>query len=74
MIILNLKNLQLKLLGMYWEKLPKEPFSNEEFSFENTFLALFSKSENAEFALICLKAYQYFIIYIKDKFTIMKIV
>lgn len=60
----------VKTLGMIWEKLPKEPFSLDELSLmENTILALLSKPENPILSEICLDAYQYFIFYVKDKFT-----
>ena len=60
----------VKTLGMIWEKLPKEPFSSEELILmENTILTLLSKPENSNLTEICLDAYQYFIIYIKNKFA-----
>ena len=63
----------VKTLGMIWEKLPKEPFSLAEMSLmENTILSLLSKPENPTLSEICLDAYQYFIVYIKDKFTNLK--
>ena len=63
----------VKTLGMIWEKLPKEPFSLNELSLmENTILVLLSKPENPILLEICLDAYQYFIFYVKDKFTNLK--
>ena len=63
----------VKTLGMIWEKLPKEPFSLDELSLmENTILTLLSKPENPILSEICLDAYQYFIFYVKDKFTNLK--
>lgn len=60
----------IKTLGMIWEKLPKEPFSlNEMQMMENTIINLLGKPYNEELAIICLEAYQYFMMYIKEKFT-----
>ena len=60
----------INTLGMIWEKLPKEPFSLEEMSLmENAIITLLSKPQNEELSLKCLKAYQNFIPYIKEKFT-----
>ena len=74
----NIDNIEFKIsavktLGMIWEKLPKEPFSLDELSLmENTILTLLSKPENSILSEICLDAYQYFIFYVKDKFTNLK--
>ena len=60
----------IKTLGMIWEKLSKEPFSlNEMQMMENTIINLLGKPYNEELAIICLEAYQYFMLYIKEKFT-----
>lgn len=67
---IEFKKSAVKTLGMIWEKLPKEPFSIEELNLmETTIISLLAKPQNAELAKICLKAYQYFIMYIKDKFS-----
>ena len=71
----NNDNIEFKIsaintLGMIWEKLPKEPFSLQELSLmETTIINLLGKPFNAELAKKCLQAYQYFIIYVKDKFA-----
>ena len=55
---------------MIWEKLPKEPFSFDELNLmENTIIGLLSQPKNEQLAMCCLDAYQYFIDYIKNKFT-----
>ena len=60
----------IKTLGMIWEKLPKEPFSFDELNLmENTIIGLLSQPKNEQLAMCCLDAYQYFIDYIKNKFT-----
>ena len=59
----------IKTLGLIWEELPKEPFSLEELSLmENTIIKLLSNPINDQLSLECLKAYEYFINYIKNKF------
>ena len=70
----NNDNIEFKIsaintLGMIWEKLPKEPFSFQEMSLmENTINNLLGNPSNSELAEKCLKSYQYFIDYIKEKF------
>ena len=60
----------INTLGMIWEKLPKEPFSFEELILmEKTIIFLLNQPLNEQLTLKCLKAYQYFIFYIKDKFA-----
>lgn len=68
-------NIEFKLsaintLGMIWEKLPREPFSNEELILmENALVNLLQNPQNEDLALKCLESYQYFIAYVKEKFT-----
>ena len=59
----------IKTLGLIWGELPKEPFSIEELSLmENTIIKLLSNPINDQLSLNCLKAYENFINYIKNKF------
>ena len=68
-------NIEFKLsaintLGMIWEKLPKEPFSFEELTLmEKVIIDLLNKPQTEELTVKCLNAYQYFILYIKEKFV-----
>jgi len=59
----------IKTLGMIWESLPKEPFSMEELLLmENTIIQLLTMPKDSQLSTDSLKAYQYFIEYIKNKF------
>ena len=74
----NNDNIEFKIsaintLGMIWEKLPKEPFSLDELALmENTIINLLRNPQNEILALKCLKAYEFFIPYIKEKFSDVK--
>ena len=60
----------IKTLGLIWSELPKEPFSLDELSLmENAIIKLLSNPINEQLSLECLKAYEYFISYIKNKFS-----
>ena len=60
----------IKTLGLIWGELPKEPFSLDELSLmENAIIKLLSNPINEQLSLECLKAYEYFINYIKNKFS-----
>ena len=60
----------IKTLGLIWGELPKEPFSLDELSLmENAIIKLLSNPINEQLSLECLKAYEYFINYIKNKFN-----
>ena len=58
-----------RTLGMIWESLPKEGFSLEELSLmENTIIELLNNPQNEKLSIECLKAYKFFMNYIKNKF------
>ena len=60
----------IKTLGMIWESLPQEAFSLEEQALmENTIITLLSMPQNTNLTLECIKGYQYFMDYIKNKFA-----
>lgn len=60
----------IKTLSLIWGELPKEPFSLDELSLmENAIIKLLSNPINEQLSLECLKAYEYFINYIKNKYS-----
>ena len=59
----------IRTMGLIWESLPREGFSLEELSLmENIIIELLSSPQNEKLSLQSLKAYQYFMNYIKNKF------
>ena len=58
-----------RTLGLIWESLPKEGFSLEELALmENTIIELLNNPQNEKLSIECLKAYKFFMNYIKNKF------
>ena len=59
----------IKTLGLIWEFLKKDNFTNDEFVLmENTIIKIILSSNSLDLSLESLKAYQYFIKYIKERF------
>lgn len=59
----------IKTLGILWEDLPKETFNENEISLmEKTIIKILTNPSNTELSLISLKAYESFMIYLKNKF------
>ena len=67
---IEFKITSIKTLGLIWESIPKENFSEDELiSMENTIIKmLMSSSSSLDLSLECLNAYQYFIKYIYERF------
>lgn len=60
----------VKTLSLIWESLPREAFSLEELSLmENIIIQLLSIPQSEELSLACLKGYQHFMKYIKNKYA-----
>ena len=67
---IEFKITSIKTLGLIWESIPKENFSEEDLiSMENTIIKMLMSSSNSfDLSLECLNAYQYFIKYISERF------